>query len=68
MNPTDLIQLRQKWGLRQAEFWGRIGVTQSAGSRYEKGPRVPPKPVAMLVAITYGSARDRQRVLDSLNP
>lgn len=34
----------------QAEFWPLLGVTQSAGSRYESGRQVP-KPVAMLAAI-----------------
>lgn len=34
----------------QGEFWPRLGVTQSAGSRYESGREVP-KPVAMLAAI-----------------
>ena len=28
-------QLRHKLNLNQAEFWGRLKVTQSGGSRYE---------------------------------
>ena len=40
-NPRDI---RQRLGLNQQEFWTRIGVTQSGGSRYESG-RSMPKPV-----------------------
>lgn len=37
LKPIDPRALRQKLGLNQAEFWGRISVTQSGGSRYESG-------------------------------
>ena len=29
--------IRVKAGLNQSQFWSRIGVTQSGGSRYESG-------------------------------
>lgn len=32
---------RLKSGLNQEQFWNRLGVTQSGGSRYEAGRRVP---------------------------
>lgn len=32
---------RLKLKLNQAEFWNRVGSTQSAGSRYEAGRAVP---------------------------
>ena len=38
INPADL---RRKLGLKQQEFWGKIGVTQSGGSRYEHGRKLP---------------------------
>lgn len=54
MSPTqDLRALRKKHGLSQAEFWTKIGVTQSAGSRYEAG-REMPTPTKTLVALTFG--------------
>ena len=34
LNPREI---RHRLGLNQQEFWGRIGVTQSGGSRYESG-------------------------------
>jgi predicted transcriptional regulator len=51
--------------LNQAEFWARVGVTQSAGSRYESG-RVPPKPVRILLDIAYSSATRRAATLRKL--
>lgn len=36
--------------LNQKDFWGRLGVTQSGGSRYETG-RGMPTPVAMLLGL-----------------
>jgi transcriptional regulator with XRE-family HTH domain len=55
-NPTGASakQLRDNLGLNQHEFWSRIGVTQSGGSRYESGRKIP-KPTAMLLTITYGT-------------
>lgn len=37
-NPREV---RRKLGLNQLEFWSRIGVTQSGGSRYESGRSMP---------------------------
>lgn len=48
--------LRKKLGLTQAEFWNRVAVTQSGGSRYEAG-RAIPKPIQLLITIAYGDAR-----------
>ncbi len=39
-NPRDI---RRRLHMNQQEFWSRIGVTQSGGSRYESG-RTMPKP------------------------
>jgi predicted transcriptional regulator len=30
-------EIRRKLGLNQLEFWSKVGVTQSSGSRYESG-------------------------------
>ena len=48
-------KLRIKLRLRQDEFWSRVGVTQSAGSRYETGSRRLPVPLQMLIELAYGS-------------
>lgn len=48
-NPRDI---RKRLGVNQSEFWSRIGVTQSGGSRYESG-RTLPKPVRELVRLVY---------------
>ncbi len=48
-NPRDI---RLRLGLNQQEFWGRIGVTQSGGSRYESGRRMP-KPVRALLRLVH---------------
>jgi transcriptional regulator with XRE-family HTH domain len=62
---TNLAGLRKATGLSQAEFWRRVGVTQSGGSRYENG-RPLPKPVRTLLVLAYGNIQERQRVMDQL--
>lgn len=37
----------------QTDFWCRFGVTQSGGSRYESGRKLP-APVAMVVVFADG--------------
>ena len=34
-------ELRSKLGLTQGEFWAPVGVSQSGGSRYETGRKLP---------------------------
>jgi transcriptional regulator with XRE-family HTH domain len=48
----DVRLLREFSGLDQREFWNRVGVTQSGGSRYENGRRLP-KPVQQLLRLIY---------------
>jgi len=48
-NPRDI---RRRLRLNQHEFWSRIGVTQSGGSRYESG-RSMPKPVRELLRLVH---------------
>ena len=54
-NGKSAQKLRVKLSLRQDEFWSRVGVTQSAGSRYETGSRRLPVPLQMLIELAYGS-------------
>jgi hypothetical protein len=56
MKPFDSIsnprELRRKLRLNQSEFWSRVGVTQSGGSRYETGRRIP-RPVRELLRLVH---------------
>ena len=56
MRPFDRItnprEIRRRLRLNQQEFWSRIGVTQSGGSRYESG-RSMPKPVRELLRLVH---------------
>jgi transcriptional regulator with XRE-family HTH domain len=56
MKPFDTItnprDLRRKLRLNQSEFWSKVGVTQSGGSRYETGRRMP-SPVRELLRLVH---------------
>jgi transcriptional regulator with XRE-family HTH domain len=66
MKPFERIsnprEIRRRLRMNQQEFWSRIGVTQSGGSRYESG-RTMPKPVRELLRLVHieGIALDRAR-------
>ena len=53
----DYRSLRRKMDLNQSEFWGRLGITQSGGSRYEDGRKVP-RAVAVLAHLVYIKGQD----------
>lgn len=53
-NP-DYKTMRVKLRLNQTEFWSRIGITQSCGSRYESGAISVPVPCRIVVDLVYGS-------------
>jgi DNA-binding transcriptional regulator YiaG len=44
----DLAALRAASGLNQNDFWGKFGIGQSCGSRYENGRRMP-LPIQILI-------------------
>ena len=52
MNAAALKALRQNCGMSQDAFWTKIGVSQSGGSRYENGRRIP-APVAQLIDLVH---------------
>ncbi len=54
-------EIRRRLGLNQQEFWTRIGVTQSGGSRYETGRRMP-KPVKELLRLVHVERVDLSKV------
>jgi len=58
VNPREI---RRRLGLNQQEFWTRIGVTQSGGSRYESGRNMP-KPVRELLRLVHIERVDLSRV------
>ncbi len=57
MTGPELAALRKSMGLSQHDFWGGLGVTQSAGSRYETGRNVPAQ-VLLLVRLMYREGID----------
>lgn len=59
---ADLAAYRKSIGENQTDFWGRFGVTQSGGCRYESG-RALPKPVAMLVLAFARNLLDDEKLL-----
>jgi transcriptional regulator with XRE-family HTH domain len=48
----DARDIRKKLGLNQQQFWSKIGVTQSGGSRYESGRNMP-KTVRELLRLVH---------------
>ena len=61
---TDKIEpreIRRKLGLNQQQFWSKIGVTHSGGSRYESGRNMP-KPVRELLRLVHVEQIDTQRI------
>lgn len=54
-------QRREDLNLSQFEFWGAIGVSQSAGSRYESGREIP-KPTQELYRLTYVEMIDLSKI------
>ena len=56
----DPLALRSRLGLNQSDFWHRLGVTQSGGSRYERGRKIP-QAVATLLELVYIRKIDLKR-------
>jgi transcriptional regulator with XRE-family HTH domain len=64
MKPTDTIdakEIRKKLGMNQSQFWSRLGVTQSGGSRYESGRNMP-KPVQALLRLVHVEQIDISKI------
>lgn len=56
------LALRKKLSLNQSQFWSRISVTQSGGSRYESG-RTIPRPVQLLLHLAYAPEAQAQALM-----
>jgi transcriptional regulator with XRE-family HTH domain len=54
-------EIRRKLGLNQQQFWSKIGVTQSGGSRYESGRNMP-RPVRELLRLVHVEQIDIHRI------
>ncbi len=67
MNFDNIKRVRDLSGLNQSNFWNRVGVTQSGGSRYETGRRTP-EPVKKLLTVAYGTESQRNKLLEELTP
>ena len=57
----DPREIRRKIGLNQQQFWSKIGVTQSGGSRYESGRNMP-RPVQELLRLVHIEQINIQRI------
>lgn len=49
---VNVREIRNKLGMNQSEFWSKLGVTQSGGSRYESGRSIP-RPVQALLRLVH---------------
>lgn len=63
--PAEIRAFRQKQAMNQAEFWSRIAITQSGGSRYETGRNIP-ETVKLLLHIAYAPDHRAARLVDAL--
>lgn len=57
----DVREIRRKLGMNQQQFWSKLGVTQSGGSRYESGRNMP-RPVQHLLRLVYVEQIDIQKI------
>jgi len=57
----DVREVRRKLGLNQQQFWSKLGVTQSGGSRYESGRNIP-RPVQQLLRLVHVEQIDVAKV------
>jgi len=58
---VDAREIRRKLGMNQQQFWAKLGVTQSGGSRYESGRNMP-RPVQHLLRLVHVEQIDIQKV------
>lgn len=64
-NGSAARDLRKRLGLNQFDFWHKLGVTQSAGSRYESGREIS-EPVQLLLHIAYAPEKSVAGIIDFL--
>jgi transcriptional regulator with XRE-family HTH domain len=59
--PIEAREIRRKLGLNQQQFWSKVGVTQSGGSRYESGRNMP-RPVQQLLRLVHVEQIDISKI------
>ncbi len=57
----DAREIRRKLAMNQQQFWSKLGVTQSGGSRYESGRNMP-RPVQQLLRLVHVEQIDIAKV------
>lgn len=58
---VDARDIRRKLAMNQQQFWSKLGVTQSGGSRYESGRNMP-RPVQQLLRLVHVEQIDIQKI------
>jgi transcriptional regulator with XRE-family HTH domain len=58
---VEAREIRRKMGMNQQQFWAKLGVTQSGGSRYESGRNMP-RPVQQLLRLVHVEQIDVQKI------
>lgn len=61
VDTIDAREIRRKLAMNQQQFWSRLGVTQSGGSRYESGRNMP-RPVQQLLRLVHVEQIDIAKV------
>ncbi|MEI7431158.1 MAG: transcriptional regulator [Betaproteobacteria bacterium] len=54
-------EIRRRLNLNQIDFWSKLGISQSGGSRYENGRRMP-RSVSELMRLVYVEKLDLQNI------
>lgn len=60
INLSDPLALRRARNENQSVYWQRLGVTQSAGSRYENQRSLPPPTAILLALFELGIITDKE--------
>jgi len=66
MNYMEATALRKSRRENQKDFWARVKVTQSGGSRYESGHHQMPEQVEILLAMVYSKGADARALLSEM--
>lgn len=61
MEKINAREIRRKLGMNQQQFWSKLGVTQSGGSRYESGRNMP-RPVQHLLRLVHVEQIDISKI------
>jgi DNA-binding transcriptional regulator YiaG len=62
MTGEEALAHRRKLALNQSDFWKRVAIGQSGGSRYESGRKLP-RPVQILLHLAYAPEAQANAVL-----